>query len=62
MKVISKIKTYPDSGEESKQPKEIEVRSHWTFTDRVILVIGEQTLTLLAADLHRAVRNACNHC
>lgn len=65
MKVTSIIKTRPDTGEEQNQPREVQVRSHWNYNDRVHLVMElngkEQVLTLLSADLTRAVSNATNH-
>jgi hypothetical protein len=61
MKVSNTINTYPDDGDRTKQPADIEVRSHWNYDDRVHLIFGPCIVTVLAADLKRAVDNATNH-
>jgi hypothetical protein len=38
----------------------IEVRSHWNYRDRAVLVIDDKTYTIVASDLKKAIENATN--
>ncbi len=65
MKVTSKIPIYEFNGKEvSGLPSDdtmLTVNSHWNWTDRVVLKLGNQEITVLSSDLIKAVRNAENH-
>lgn len=58
MKVLNIIEEYPDN-ENIKH--DLEIRSHWNMTDRVVLVVDGKEHVYLATDLQRAINNAVNH-
>lgn len=55
IKVTSQVRVLGDTAK-----PDIRVHAHWNDRDKVVLEIGEQTLTVLAADLKAAIENACN--
>lgn len=55
IKVINEVKTY----DEPEKPN-IRVLSHWCHNDRVVLEIGEYSVTVVARDIKAAVANATN--
>ena len=52
------VREYPD---EDKPYSTLIVRSHWNYSDRVVMRIGGTEYIFLADDLIRAVNNARNH-
>ena len=58
MRITVELDTYPD-GEKDKD--EIIVKSHWNYNDRVVLVVGGDEYILVADQLERAIKSACNH-
>lgn len=62
MKVISRIRVYEKDGKElsAGSDESIEVRSHWNYRDRAVLVIDDKTYTIVASDLKKAIENATN--
>lgn len=52
--------TSPVSALVDKAKPDIVVHAHWNDRDKVVLEIGGQTLTVLAAGLKAAIKNACN--
>jgi len=60
--VKNEIKCYEKNGIELSVDREIIiVESHWNYSDRVVLCVGETKYTLLGQDLRRAIDNALNH-
>jgi hypothetical protein len=53
--VTNEVPTY----DEPPKPT-VRVSSHWNYSDRVVLEVGDQKVTVLAADLEAAIRNATN--
>jgi hypothetical protein len=62
IKVSNELTVYEEDGKDTAMidgPK-IRVLSHWNDPDRVVLVIGEKKLTVIARDLEAAITNATN--
>lgn len=57
--VQSDIRTYED-GLEPGKVKLVIVRSHWNNDKMVELVVGTETVKVLASDLRAAIENATN--
>lgn len=49
------IETYDEPAKPS-----IKIHSHWNRASMVVLEVGDQTVTVLAADLKRAIENCTN--
>ena len=59
--VESTVGIYEDHGKDVDSQKVVLiVKSHWNDSDRVRLIFGEMEITVIAADLHAAITNACN--
>ena len=58
VKVTNELNTYPGGGGTGDP---ILIRSHWNYTDRVLLVVEGKEYCLIASDLHKAINNAVNH-
>lgn len=64
MNVKNEIQPLQINGQDSfgvSEKRRLIVESHFTYTDRVHLTFGDLCLTVLAGDLQRAIKNACNH-
>ena len=61
MTVETKITVYELNGRDCGAAV-LAVQSHWNGTDRIVLAFpgGEQTITVVADDLQRAIANAIN--
>jgi hypothetical protein len=57
--VQSDVRTYED-GFEPNKTKIVIVRSHWNNDKMVELVVGTETVRVLARDLQAAIENATN--
>lgn len=55
IKVTNEVPTYDEPAK-----KNVLVSSHWNYSDRVVLEVGNQKVTVIAADLEAAIRNATN--
>lgn len=57
---VNTLRTYPNDS--TDKPEKVIVRNHWNYSDRVVLQIEvggrDQTFTVLAEELKRAVDNA----
>ncbi len=62
IKVSNTISVYEVDGKESTGigGPTIDVRSHWNRQSLVVLVLGDQSYTVVADDLVAAIRNATN--
>ena len=61
MDVINKIKVYEIDGDDNiKNDTSIEIKSHWTFRNFIVLDIFGKEITVVAEDLERAIQNATN--
>lgn len=61
IKVESIVGVYECKGHKTDPQKlELIVKSHWNDNDRVTLVYGDMEITVIAANLHCAITNACN--
>lgn len=62
IEVSCNVPVYEKNGKEVSGVPGVQIglKSHWCFNDRVVLVIGEETYTLVANDLHAAITNCTN--
>lgn len=61
IKVENEVKIYEKDGKDAKYGEHsLVIKSHWNYNDRVILIIGEQNITVLKKDLQAAIQNATN--
>ena len=62
LKVECEVQVYEVDGEEISMAshKKLTVTSHWNRNEMVKLEFGEGTVTVLAADLIKAINNAIN--
>lgn len=61
MKIVSEIKLYEIDGVDQPagmSAQSITVESHWNERDKVILVVGDNHVTVLARDLDGAIKAA----
>lgn len=56
--VTCKITTYPDDYKEGINS--IEIKSHWSNRNKVILVIDGKQVTIIGSDLMTAITNCMN--
>lgn len=62
IKVQSEVVVYERNGKEAQDYSDVVVvESHHIFDDRVVLVIGDTRLLVIAHDLQAAIINACNN-
>ena len=65
MKIITKLNPLEFDGEERKglpnEADELHVISHWNYRDRIVLDWRGHSITVVADELERAIRNAINH-
>lgn len=59
MRITVELDTYPD--ESNPRNGSITIKSHWNYNDRVVLVVGGNEYFLIADELERAIKSACNH-
>jgi hypothetical protein len=60
---VNLVKVYEIDGKDATtglKSETIEIRSHWCHRDRVDIVIGEKTVTVIGTDLKMAIENATN--
>jgi hypothetical protein len=61
MKVSQELNVYEIDGVKTDIHKQLLiVKSHWNFTDRVILMFGGREITVLSSELQKAIKNATN--
>ena len=64
MKVENQIKIYEIDDKNTNQAdsdKCLIVKSHWNYTDRIVVVFEGKEITVIASHLRKAIENACNH-
>lgn len=60
-KVVVSVTLYEENGEATKgiPAPTMQVRSHWNWTDRVVLEFDGKSVTVLERDLLQALRSCC---
>ena len=62
IKVSQQVRVYEEDGKEIRLGADrfMGVESHWNRNEMVILEMGKECITVLAADLEAAITNATN--